>query len=240
MVSGLHCHYPSRDIESFRLRTRALLQVCDTVWNGPPEFLNFGGGFAGSMPAELRAQFSYPIPSYAEYAACVGRAVAAHFGGSAGRQPQLFIEPGTSVVANCLSFVTTITAVKHVRSKRIAIASGSVFNTSPTAKQIALPVRVVARRRNETRRKQTDIVGYTCIEGDYLARGIRHELAVGDFVIIDNVGSYSIVMKPPFILPNAPVIRLGRRASTYHLIKRAEQSADVFQTFTDVKPVKRR
>ena len=50
--------------------------------------------------------------------------------------------------------------------------------------------------------------GYTCIETDYLYRGYQGKLAVGDFVVFHNVGSYSLVMKPPFILPDGPVLEL--------------------------------
>ncbi len=240
-LSGLHCHYPNRDLASFRARTESLLQVCDSVWNEAPDFLNIGGGFAGRMPTALASQFNYQIPTYRQYAACVAQTIAARFKISAGKQPQLFIEPGTGVVANCLSLVTRITATKSVRDVRIAVCSGSMFNTSPTAKSIALPIRIVGpRKKKSNQRTRTHIVGYTCIEGDYLARGLRGNVLVNDFAVIDNVGSYSIVMKPPFILPNAPIVQLRDAGKAYRIIKRAERAADVFRTFCDFPETKTR
>jgi diaminopimelate decarboxylase len=231
-LGGLHCHYPNRDLATFRVRTESLLRVCDSLWQEAPDFLNLGGGFAGRMPPELASQFDYPVPSYREYADCVAGVIAARFGNGAGKRPQLFIEPGTGVVANCLSFVTRITSTKTVRDERIAACSGSVFNTAPTAKSIALPIRIVAQARRRGGPMPTHIVGYTCIESDYLARGLRADVMVGDFVVIDNVGSYSIVMKPPFILPNAPIVQLRDGGRSHRLIKRAERAADVFATFS--------
>ena len=74
-----------------------------------------------------------------------------------------------------------------------------------------------------------DMVGYTCIESDVLYRQYSGQLAVGDFVVFSNCGSYSIVMKPPFILPNVPVVDISQGET--RLIKRAETFEDVFGTY---------
>lgn len=231
VLAGLHCHYPIRNIESFRAKTDALLRVSDQIWKGAPEFLNIGGGFAGEMPEALKSQFSYRIPSYSEYAACAAGLIWNRFRGE-GVLPKLLIEPGTAVVADTMSFVARVTATKQVRGRNIAICRGSVFNVSPTAKSIALPVQILTNRKlRKERNCTTDIVGYTCIESDYLARDVPFAVQIDDYVVLENVGSYSVVMKPPFILPNVSVLRkdlVGR----YKLIKRAEAFADLFRSFT--------
>ena len=48
----------------------------------------------------------------------------------------------------------------------------------------------------------------------------------GDFIVISNCGSYSIVMKPPFILPNFPVLDID--GDEVEVIKRAESFDDLF------------
>lgn len=233
-LAGLHCHYPTRDLDSFRKRTEALLRVCDDVWDEPPEFLNFGGGFAGKMPPSLQAQFAYPIPTYEDYAEAIAGPVAKRFRGA--ERPQLFVEPGTGLVADCMRLVTRITTVKEIRDKRVAVCGASVFNTSPTAKSVELPITVVGRAARAGAQPVTDIVGYTCIESDYLARDLQEPLAPGDFIVIDNVGSYSIVMKPPFILPNVPVVQWTQSGRGYKVVKRAERPRDLFQTFAGLSP----
>ena len=74
-----------------------------------------------------------------------------------------------------------------------------------------------------------DFAGYTCIEGDYLYKGYNGKLGINDLVVFDNVGSYSIVLKPPFILPNFPVIEL--KNVSRQTVKRKETFDDLFQTY---------
>ena len=62
-----------------------------------------------------------------------------------------------------------------------------------------------------------------------LYRNYTGELAVGDFVVFENCGSYSIVMKSPFILPNVPVLDICQGEAK--LIKRGEGFDDLFGTY---------
>ncbi len=84
------------------------------------------------------------------------------------------------------------------------------------------PMKVVAKPDAEHRAyNDLDFAGFTCIESDYLYRGYSGQLAVDDYVIFSNVGSYSIVFKPPFILPNFAIVEVHDDGSV-ETIKRAE------------------
>ena len=91
------------------------------------------------------------------------------------------------------------------------------------------PIEVFSSGKNKTEYSDLDIVGYTCIEGDVLQKNYSGKLAVGDFVVVRNCGSYSVVMKPPFIFPNVPIIDIS--GDGVELIKRAETFDDLFHTF---------
>jgi diaminopimelate decarboxylase len=52
---------------------------------------------------------------------------------------------------------------------------------------------------------------------------------VGDLVVFDNVGSYSVVLKPPFILPNFPIIEWD--GENTRVVKRKETFEDLFKTY---------
>ena len=56
------------------------------------------------------------------------------------------------------------------------------------------------------------------------------ELAVGDTVQFRNIGSYSNVFKPPFILPNCAMIEMDGNGKT-EIIKQAESIDDIFHTY---------
>ena len=73
-------------------------------------------------------------------------------------------------------------------------------------------------------------VGYTCLEHDHMYEGFNGEIAVGDVVQFRNVGSYSNVFKPPFILPNCAMVLLKKNGET-EIIKQKETVDDIFRTY---------
>jgi diaminopimelate decarboxylase len=96
-------------------------------------------------------------------------------------------------------------------------------------------VEVVARNGEK---QKTDekfcIAGYTCIESDYPVKEYCGSLAVGDYVVFRNVGSYSVVLKPPFILPDFPILTLDEHG-TAQPVKRAETIDDLFRAYFDAE-----
>ena len=75
------------------------------------------------------------------------------------------------------------------------------------------------------------MVGYTCIETDYLTKKLKAPLSKGDFLVYKNVGSYSVVMRPPFILPSNPILLYSGKNKGLKLIKRRQSNNDVFKLF---------
>src|SRR5574344_11998 len=91
------------------------------------------------------------------------------------------------------------------------------------------PMEVIATGNKQQEYADLDFVGFTCIEGDVLYHNYNGKLAHEDAIVISNCGSYSLVMKPPFILPNFPVLDICE--SEVEVIKRAETFDDIFHTF---------
>jgi diaminopimelate decarboxylase len=52
----------------------------------------------------------------------------------------------------------------------------------------------------------------------------------GDFVVFENVGAYTVVMKPPFIRP-APAILVCDEKGSFEVARRAECWDDLFGAF---------
>lgn len=229
-LAGLHCHFPDRDLDSFRRRAEGLLAVTRRVFpDRPPAVLNIGGGYMSTLPDSLRAQLPFPPAGFDDYARTVAGVLRPAFDDDA--RPELFLEPGTAVVADTQSFYTRVLAIKDIRGKRFAVVAGSGFDISPIARSRHLPVTpVLAGPRDGTARQ--DVVGFTCIESDVLTEGLEAPLVAGDFLRYDNVGSYSVVMRPPFILPSYPVL-LRHGDWPLRLIKRRQSNKDVFRDFVD-------
>ena len=190
-----------------------------------PERIDIGGGLFGKMEDSLKVQFSTEIPDYKAYAEVAATQFADYFKNS-NEKPELVIEPGSAVVGDCMKFVGTVKTIKNVRGKYIASVLGSQKNISMSG--INPPMNVIHMSEGESY-SNLDMVGFTCIEGDVIYRNYTGELAVDDVIVISNCGSYSLVMKPPFILPNFPVLDIC--GSEVEVIKRAETFDDIFRTF---------
>ena len=235
-IKGLHCHFPNRNIESYIIRADKMLHLSEQLFSSPPEFIDLGGGFCGKMDESLKKEFKYSVPNYQEYAEVIAtmfRDFYQHLGES--EKPNLLLEPGTALVADTMKFVVKVIDIKTIRNKIIATVSGSKYNIIPTsAGGINLPITVYQKSekgRYYEEYDSVDIAGYTCMENDYLYRGYSGSLKRGDYIVFDNVGSYSIVLKPPFISPNCPIIEYNSEKNSYEIIKRREETEDIFRTF---------
>lgn len=228
-LSNLQAHFAKRSPEYWTARAKGMLKIHDRVvekYGLKPERLDIGGGIYGKMPDSLRKQLDIDFITYGDYASRAAKLFAEHFKDNS-NAPALFIEPGTAIVGDCMRFVSRIETIKTVRGKTIATVTGSQKNISMNG--INPPMEVVAGGEKRMDVEDADIVGFTCIEGDVLQKNYRGKLGIGDYIVIGNCGSYSLVMKPPFILPNFPVLDIT--GENVVVIKREETFDDLFHTF---------
>ena len=221
---NFQCHFAKRQVEYWPARAKGMLDLIDHL-GIIPERIDIGGGLFGKMEDSLKAQFNAEIPDYKAYAQAAATQFADYFK-DRDYKPELVIEPGSAVVGDCMKFVGTVKTIKNVRGKYIASVLGSQKNISMTG--VNPPMKIIHMSEGE-KYTNMDLVGFTCIEGDVLYRNYTGELAVNDAVVISNCGSYSLVMKPPFILPNFPVLDIC--GENVEVIKRAETFDDIFHTF---------
>ncbi|MCT4665853.1 MAG: alanine racemase [Flavobacteriales bacterium] len=230
-LKGLHCHFPNRDLASYIPRVESMLDLVQKVFpTNPPEFIDIGGGYFGKMHEDLKKQFNANVPSYQEYAKEIATRIGEHFTHiEDDKKPKLFLEPGSALVANTMQFVAKVIDIKQVRGQDIAMTSGSRFNIGVISSTVNMPMKVLSDDSDTPSFENLNISGYTCIESDYLFRGYSGPMTIGDYLAFSNVGSYSVVFKPPFILPNVSIIDINEHG--YSEIKRKETMEDIFTTF---------
>lgn len=221
---NFQCHFAKRQVEYWPARAKGMIKLIDRI-GVIPERIDIGGGLFGKMEDSLKAQFSSVIPDYKDYAEAAATVFADYFKDK-GETPELLIEPGSAVVGDCMKFVGTVKTIKNVRGKYMASVLGSQKNISMSG--VNPPMEVIHMSEGKVY-TDLDFVGFTCIEGDVLYKNYSGNLAVDDAIVISNCGSYSLVMKPPFILPNFPVLDICE--SEIEVIKRAETFDDIFHTF---------
>lgn len=224
---GLQCHFATRRLETWRPRAEGMLALIDKL-GIVPEHIDLGGGLFGKMADSLKTQFDSEIPTYRQYAEAVAPTFTEHFRNFK-KKPLLLIEPGSALVGDCMKFASRVVNIKEVRGKAIATLLGSIYNINPTLNKKNPPIEVYAMGERQREYKDLDFGGFTCIESDYLYRHYDGKLAKGDMVVFGNAGSYSVVLKPPFILPNFPVIDITD--GKLEIIKRGEVFDDLFHTF---------
>lgn len=222
---NFQCHFAKRQIEYWPARAKGMVDLIDRL-GIIPKRIDIGGGLFGKMADSLKAQFTNEIPDYQAYAEAAARVFAEYFADK-DVKPELLIEPGSAVVGDCMKFVGTVKTIKNIRGKWFATILGSQKNISMTG--INPPMEVIAMGGEQKEYENMDMVGFTCIEGDVLYHNYNGKLAHEDAIVIGNCGSYSLVMKPPFILPNFPVLDIcGEKTE---VIKRGEMFDDLFHTF---------
>ncbi|MDE6340528.1 MAG: pyridoxal-dependent decarboxylase [Muribaculaceae bacterium] len=227
---NLQAHFAKRAPEYWTARAEGMLRIYDTVvkkYGQKPERLDIGGGIYGKMPESLRLQLNIGNIPYDDYASRAASLFAGHFKDDQ-NAPWLFIEPGTAIAGDCMRFVSKVETIKTVRGKTIATVIGSQKNISMSG--INPPMEIIDGGGERRWVDNADIVGFTCIEGDVLQKDYNGKLGVGDYIVIGNCGSYSLVMKPPFILPNFPVLDIN--GESVEIVKRAETFDDLFRTFS--------
>jgi|SaaInlStandDraft_4_1057021.scaffolds.fasta_scaffold04054_2 diaminopimelate decarboxylase len=231
-LKGIHCHFPDRNLESYTPRVEKILELADKLFDEAPEYIDVGGGYFGRVEESLQKQFSTRVPEYKEYAEVIATVFKEHYKDlDDDEKPTLLLEPGSALVGDAMQFIAKVLDIKTVREKNIALTSGSKFNIGLLTSSVNMPMEVFSNTDNRTYYDDIDIAGFTCIESDYLFKNYSGDMDINDYLVFSNVGSYSIVFKPQFILPNVPVIEYNDKDTNYEIIKRQETVEDVFSTF---------
>jgi len=226
-VNSLHGHTSTtdRNVWCYQIITETLCQIAEEFFPESVEYINIGGGIFGYIPPQMRWA---KTPSFDDYAKAVCKVLKTSKWVRR-QKPHLMLEPGIAMVANALSFVTKVISVKDIRGELFVTVDGSGYNVQPTSHKINHPYQII-RKIGSKKRGTFSIVGSTCMEKDYLLTKITDMLPdVGDFIKIDNVGAYTVVLTPPFINP-APAI-VVKKDDAFKLVRSKQTLDDMFKNY---------
>jgi diaminopimelate decarboxylase len=198
----------------------------------PPKFIDLGGGFFSKMKPELRNQFDYRVPTFEEYAEAIAPLFRSTYRDN--RTTELILEPGLALTADIVQYVCKVLDIKTVRGRTVALTSGSIYNIKPTKSTRNLPLQIYNKKGvipTDSAQREIDIVGYTCMEDDCLYHDYQGSISIGNYLVFENVGAYTLVLKPPFILPCPPVISYDPSSEEIEIIKNQEEFSDIFATY---------
>lgn len=205
VITGIHCHITkSRALSFWREKAEKMGQIAKHLG---AKYIDFGGNMYGPMNPALAAQFNSDIPSFQDYADCLYDELSQLF--SDENMPTVIVEPGTPLISNAQSYLTTVTDIKTVAGKTVCTLDGKSLDVTmigDSGKQF--PFYVVSKGEGHV--EDAALYGCTCLEPDRFADGYSGPLSVGDLVLFDNIGSYSNTLAPRFIQGVPGMVRFDR------------------------------
>lgn len=232
-IEGIHFHLSgARSLSAWQYRAEKMVAYAEELLK-PEErkYIDLGSGMFGRMEPSLAEQFHQPIPTFEEYASKVGGVFAKSYCDlPEGKRPMLIVEPGTTLVANTVSYLTTVLATKKIRNRNIAIVDGSAHQAGELSKKKRLPISVISGGKEKRLMAPVEITGYTCLEDDILYPDCAENIGVGDIIHIRNVGSYSNVLAPPFIQEGCAMVMCDAQGNS-KLIRQADSMERMLSTY---------
>jgi diaminopimelate decarboxylase len=226
-LKGIHSHIGSQifNTTSFVL---AIGLVCKQVkiWHErdhfTPEVLNFGGGFGIRYTKE-----DLPIQA-GEYVAAIVDAVKEEIDPIQMPMPEIWIEPGRSIVGDAGVTLYTIGSMKDIPGVRdyIAVDGGMSDNIRPALYQAKYDA-VVANKVNAPINGKVSVAGKCCESGDMLVWDVPvPKLDHGDLLAMFSTGAYGYAMASNYNrLPRPAVVFVENNKAT--LVVKRESLADI-------------
>ncbi len=228
IVNCIHGHSSTRDrsVWCYEKIAKTLCEVASQHAPQTVEYIDIGGGIYGYIPPQMRRA---QTPSFDDYAEGICGVLKGNPWAKS-RKPYLVLEPGVAMSANVLSYVTKVVGVKTIKGNILITVDGSAFHTKPTFHKVNQPHSIISNGKKE-KHGTFSVCGATCMEKDYLLNDIDDVIPQrGDYVRIDSVGAYTVVLSPTFIHP-LPAIVVGQNGQ-YKQVRRRQNFEDMFGCYS--------
>ncbi len=227
-IISVHGHTSSSDraVNNYQLIVEQMLAICEEFNLNNIKYFDIGGGFFGAAANGVDVSNK---PKYEDYAKMV-LGIVCNNRWFMSIKPYIVIEPGVSVVANVFAYVSKFYQRKFIAGTNFISTDGSVFDVKPTMHSTNLPFKIFAKKESDKLTK-CDIVGSTCMEKDIILKqvDIPMNVGLGDYLYIDGVGAYTIVMTPTFINYLSPILSVSERK--IELVRRRQAIDDIMELY---------
>ncbi|MBI6001464.1 pyridoxal-dependent decarboxylase [Clostridium perfringens] len=186
-VVGIHIHNTAKT-RSLNIYKELSKKACEVakLFDYELEYVDIGGGFFGGVPGK---------PSFDDYMNIISYELSKKF---TTENTKLIVEPGSAIIASPVKFICEVVDVKDTFAKRIVTINGGRHNVDPLMIKSDYFLEIMAQ--NTKYFNEQIICGYTCLENDRLLKLInKNELSIGDKLIFNKVGAYTMALSPLFI-----------------------------------------
>lgn len=190
-VAGLHLHSStqSRTVQVYGALAGMAVRIAQE-YGLSLSYIDMGGGYFGGRDDK---------PDYRDYFKEICKVLGAHFDR---KQTTLIAEPGVSLISRATTFETRVLDIKDIRGRKYIVTDGSRVNLNPLVTRHVYPhhIEYCSDSGIRAREKSQWVCGATCMEYDRLFE-IADDvaLAVGDKIIYDTAGGYTMCLNPLFI-----------------------------------------
>lgn len=199
-IEGLHMHTSTktRSLQVFETLAHKAIEIVQK-YHLKVKYIDIGGGFFGG-------QIISEKPRMNQYAEIITNELKK---GIDLKKTMLILEPGASVAATAVGYLTTVDNVRLVLDKRIVTVDGTLLHINPFMVERSPVMEVYCS--GENRVKQQIICGATCMEKDVLGYlNEKKSLEIGDKILFKNAGAYTTSFNGNFIL-NKPRIYIEEK-----------------------------
>ena len=187
---GLHLHFSTKT-RSLNVYKAISKMACEIKKNYELDlkYIDIGGGFYGGLEDK---------PKFKGYMEVISRELDKVFDKE---KMVLIVEPGTSLVSSPFSFVTSVIDVKKTTVNNFVVTDGSRINIDPLMNKSKYFYSIKYGDNSKRNVIKSQIIsGFTCMENDRILKiENQPQLLIGDKIIYEKVGAYTIALSPLFI-----------------------------------------
>ncbi|SEG13985.1 diaminopimelate decarboxylase [Paenibacillus sp. UNC499MF] len=195
LLLGVHSHIGSQifEVEGFRVAAEKVAQFASQVrdeLNVVFSVINLGGGFGIRY---VEGDTPLPMSTYVE---AIAEAVKTRFEAVSYPMPEIWIEPGRSIVGDAGTTLYTVGTNKDIPGVRkyVSVDGGMTDNPRPALYQSQYEA-MLANRASEPSRETVSIAGKCCESGDMLIWDVELPLVQsGDILAVASTGAYNYSM----------------------------------------------
>ena len=224
---GIHCHIGSQilDVEPFVRAAEVMVSIARelTDMGVRLEFIDLGGGLG--IPYHHDTD---PAPAPEEYAAKVVPIFKAGVE-ACGITPELWVEPGRSLVADSTVLLTGVNSTKSAHKKFANVDAGFNLLIRPAMYDAYHEV-IVANKADAPLTTEYTVTGPICETGDILAPDRKlPQIAAGDIIAVLDTGAYGFAMSSQYnCRPRCPELLI--QGTQVSLMRRSETIGDITAT----------
>ncbi|RUL55180.1 pyridoxal-dependent decarboxylase [Lysinibacillus antri] len=184
----LHCSSKTRSLNVYRTISKIACEI-KRKYSLQLKYIDVGGGFYGGLKNKLQ---------FKDYMKIISEELNKEF---CMNETILIVEPGTPLVSSAISFVTKVIDVKKTLENYFVTTDGSRIYLDPFKRKSNYLFHIKYRNTLNVKEVSKQVIsGFTCMEDDRLfVLRDSPQLKVGDLVIYQKVGAYTMCLSPLFI-----------------------------------------